>query len=686
MAKDIYRYYRQEAHELVERIARGLQLLAKGGSSSEEMTALNRAAHTLKGASQLVRRADIAERAHAIESALDITAKGEGLFADEVERLLKLNDEIITLLSQLQPAETATQGTSAKQAEGSIPADNVLHTIRVDLKQMDALLQHANEAYVSLSELRARLADLERISTLSSTLASITAGPASRSSGHNRALPMNIAQEINTLVQQARRGLQESHERAEREVVQLRSSTETLRLVPAERIFSLLEHAVRDSARNEKKEIQFSAHGGDIQLDAHVLAMVKDALVQLVRNSVAHGIEAPAGRQQLGKAREGTISLSVRRERNRIIFEMKDDGGGIDAEALRARAAQRGWIDASTLAKATPEQVLHLIFRPGVTTRDHADELSGRGIGLDIVRTIIDTLKGEIKVQSLPRIGTTVQLSVPMSLASTNALLVTAGGSSLAVPLDCVRQTVGMRESVFLGGKFIFQNEALPYVPLHRAVKRELDAAEPRGQQPSIAVVMQHRDGLMAVGVDALRGIQMVLVRPVPRFIEAEPFVSGVTLDVHGIPVLVIDPTGLLKMAEEELLQDHALKSARMPPLLVIDDSLTTRMLEQSIFQTAGYEVDTASSAEEGLEMARRKSYGLFLVDIEMPGMDGFSFVQLTQQDHDLRNVPAILVTSRNSVEDRKRGVDVGARDYVIKSEFDQGYLLARVKELMTQG
>jgi two-component system chemotaxis sensor kinase CheA len=388
----------------------------------------------------------------------------------------------------------------------------------------------------------------------------------------------------------------------------------------------------------------------------------------------------------MGKSKEGTISLTVRRERNRITFAVKDDGSGIDAEALRTRAAERGWIDEVTLAKATPEEVLRLIFRPGVTTRDKADELSGRGIGLDIVRTLVDSLKGEVRLQSLPRAGTTVQLWVPVSLASTNALLVAAGGTSLAIPLDCVRQTVGMRESVFLGGKLIFENESLPYVPLQRIVKQEFSATQQEAQQHAISVVLHHRDGLMAVGVDALRGIQMILVRPVPRFIEAEPFISGVTMDVHGVPVLVIDPAGLLKIAHEDTPGDGVLQAAKMLPLLVIDDSLTTRMLEQSIFQTAGYEVDTASSAEEGLEMARRRQYGLFLVDIEMPGMDGFSFVQLTQQESDLRKIPAILVSSRSSAEDRKRGADVGARDYVIKSEFDQGYLLARVKELMTQG
>jgi two-component system chemotaxis sensor kinase CheA len=684
MAKDIYRYYRQEAHELVERVARGLQQLAKGGAAPDEITALNRAAHTLKGASQLVKRTDIAERAHRIESALDVALKtGAAPSAKEVEQLLKLNDEIITLLSTLQPASAAAPAANPAQAEASLLPENILHTIRVDLKQVDALLQHANEAYVSLSELRTRLPELERIITLSSTLAAVTASPAMQTSGRIRTLPMNLAQEIHTLAEQARRGLMESHDRAEREVVQLRSSTETLRLVPAEQIFPLLEHAVRDSARNENKEVKFIANGGDIQLDAHVLAMVKDALVQLVRNAVAHGIEIPAIRQQHKKSPAGSVVLSVKRERNRIIFEVKDDGNGIDAEALRARAAQRGWIDTATLAKATPEQIMHLIFRPGVTTRDKADQLSGRGIGLDIVRTIANTLKGEVRVQSLAHIGATVRMWVPMSLASTNALLVSAGGSSLALPLDSVRQTVGMRNAEFLRDKFIFQNESLPYVPLHRAVQAEPGAETP---QPSIVVVMQHRDGLMAVGVDALRGIQMILVRPVPRFIEAEPFVSGVTLDVHGLPVLVIDPAGLVKLLEEDAARLSTPQSAKVLPLLVIDDSMTTRMLEQSIFQTAGYEVDTASSAEEGLVMARRKSYGLFLVDIEMPGMDGFSFVQLTQQDQDLRKVPAILVTSRRAPEDRKRGVDVGARDYVVKSEFDQGYLLARVKELMTQG
>jgi len=198
----------------------------------------------------------------------------------------------------------------------------------------------------------------------------------------------------------------------------------------------------------------------------------------------------------------------------------------------------------------------------------------------------------------------------------------------------------------------------------------------------SVLIVESSR-GVAAIGVDRLLGTSSVVVRPLPSLTAADPVVAGASLDAEGNPQLVLDPEGLVATAflGRAPVVDGA--PAKRASGLVIDDSLTTRMLEQSILESAGYEVDVATSGEEGIEKARRKQYGLFLVDVEMPGMDGFEFVSRTQADASLRTVPAILVTSRSALEDRRRGEQVGARGYVIKGEFDQVYLLRLIREVM---
>jgi two-component system chemotaxis sensor kinase CheA len=230
------------------------------------------------------------------------------------------------------------------------------------------------------------------------------------------------------------------------------------------------------------------------------------------------------------------------------------------------------------------------------------------------------------------------------------------------------------------GMSMLRHGKVVPFVPLARALP-----GRPRDEPEHTvwsAVLVSARAGVAAVGVERLCGTKSLVFRALPPLTPAHPVVLGAALDGAGNPQLVLDPEALVRVAERPL-EREAPKASPSAPILVIDDSLTTRMLEQSILEAAGYEVDVASSAEEGLERARSRSYALFLVDVEMPGMDGFTFVSTVRADPVLQGVPAILVTSRSSAEDRKRGLSAGAQDYVVKSEFDQVKLVERIRSLI---
>jgi two-component system, chemotaxis family, sensor kinase CheA len=262
---------------------------------------------------------------------------------------------------------------------------------------------------------------------------------------------------------------------------------------------------------------------------------------------------------------------------------------------------------------------------------------------------------------------------------------VQASELTVAIPLDAVRRTLRVRQDELAvapeGQRLVFDGQPIPFRPLAQAIGLSQPTVDPHATWST--VIVQAGSALAAFGADRLVGTTQAVLRPLTRYAPSHRSVGGASLDAEGRPQLVLDPEGLVSSA----LADERVRPAlgaprRPPPVLVIDDSLTTRMLEQGILESAGYEVELACSAEEALEMAQGRRYSLFLVDVEMPGMDGFSFVARTRSDPVLRDTPAILVTSRDSPEDRLRGEQVGASAYMVKSEFDQVALLGRMKAL----
>jgi two-component system chemotaxis sensor kinase CheA len=305
-------------------------------------------------------------------------------------------------------------------------------------------------------------------------------------------------------------------------------------------------------------------------------------------------------------------------------------------------------------------------------------------VGLDVVRETAVRLKGEVTVQSEPGRGTVVEICVPTSVSSETALLVEAAETAAAIPLDAVRAALRVSAAAVIRSahseSIAYDGGMIPLVPLARLLR---PAAASAWSTPPIAVVLRAGVQVAAVGVDRLLTTDTVMARPLPALAHASPVVAAAALDADGNPQLLLDPGAVVAAACGEQPPRPAVERPRRLPVLVIDDSLTTRMLEQSILESAGYEVEVATSAEEALGKARERRYGAFIVDVEMPGMDGFEFVAHTRADPACRDVPSILVTSRSSSEDRRRGDEVGARAFIVKSQFDQTHLLELIRGLV---
>ncbi|HET6583554.1 MAG TPA: response regulator, partial [Nannocystaceae bacterium] len=680
MAQDPYRYFRIEARELLEQLGSGVLELEKGAPSAELVSRLLRLAHTVKGAARVVKRIEIAELAHAVEDALAPLRAGDvAATRAQVDALLRHLDEMSAHVALLAP-------TAEPQASAPRPAaEEPLRAVRVDVEEMDALLEALAQANVQLGSLRRSTLEAEHATQLAELLVEQLArratGRAPASAGSTP-----LAEELGTSLARLHRGLRGTVDRLARELGQLRETAEHLRLVPASAVFAALERGVRDAARSAGRLARFDGRGGDVRLDAHVLAGVQGALVQLVRNAVAHGIESAADRSAHGKPSEGTVTVEVVRRGKRIAFICTDDGRGVDLEAVERLARAKGLLPSGAVARAhSPEDLVAVLLRGGLTTSGAVTDLSGRGVGLDVVREAAARLGGDVHVRTTAGIGTSFELVVPVSMSSMEALLVEASGVAAAIPLDAVRKTVRLAVADVghgaEGRSVLHEGAVIPFVPL--APTLGVPAADAATTAFWSAVVVSDGPRLAAVGVDRLLGTGNVVVRPLPTLAPAEAAVAGLSLDEQGDPQIVLDPAGLIAWAHESV---HALPRATqrsLAPILVVDDSLTTRMLEQSILESAGYAVELAVSAEEALQKAHATGYSLFLVDVEMPGMSGFEFVERTRADPKLREVPAILVTSRDAAEDRERGRTAGASAYIVKGEFDQNVLLGIIARLV---
>jgi two-component system chemotaxis sensor kinase CheA len=681
MSSDPYKYFRVEARDLVDHLGRGVLELEKGPAAADLVARLLRLAHTLKGAARVVKVREIADRAHAIEDVLEPFRQGGiCLPRDRVDGVLKLLDEMSARTAALGPP----QGPGA-EVPRSNPQEYAPTVLQADAEEMDALVEGVVEASVQLSSVRRNSGGLERARRLAEILdEQLGSTRGHRSLNGAASKTRSVASELRGLIEGMQRGLASGVEQMDRELRQVRAVAERIRLLPASIMFGTLERAGRDAAQRLGKRIVFVASGGNVRLDAQVLTVVQNALIQAVHNAVAHGIESEPDRVAAGKNAQGRVSLEIRRRENRVAFTCSDDGRGVDLEAVR-RAAQRKGISAADTRRPAAQEIIDLLLKGGLTTSGTANEIAGRGVGLDVVRESASRLGGEVRVQTQSGKGMTLEIVVPVSLSSLDALVVEAAGRTAAIPLDSVRRTLRLTPTDLTqtaeGVSVRFDGTVIPFSPLSRALRVQTEnEALPR---PWSAVVVQGANAACALGVDRLRGMETVVVRPLPDLTPIDPVVAGAFLDAEGNPQLVLEPEALVK----ESLRTTPLPRGNLTPrpsVLVIDDSLTTRMLEASILESAGYAVELATSGEEGLEKARRRRFALFLVDVEMPGMDGFEFIERARGEPTLREVPAILVTSRSSSEDRLRGERVGAVAYIVKSEFDQTELLDRIAVLVS--
>ena len=450
------------------------------------------------------------------------------------------------------------------------------------------------------------------------------------------------------------------------------------RMLPIGKVFNKFPRLVRDLSRELGKKIKLIIEGEDTELDKSIIEEIGDPLVHMIRNAVDHGIEPPEERKKAGKPEEGTIWLKAYNEGNMIVIEIKDDGRGMDPEKLKQKAIEKGIITPSEAENMSDKEAFMLIFKPGFSTAAKITNVSGRGVGMDVVKTNIEKLNGIIEVDSVKGKGSTFKLKIPLTLAIIQALLVASQEDLFAVPLSNVIETVRIvEEDIYtIEGRSVLKlrNEVLPLVHMADIFNIE-KILEP--EKYLYVVILGLGATKIGLIVDRFIGQEEIVIKSLGEFLKGLPGIAGATIRGDGRVTLIVDVGSLMKLAKEthnkKLVTDslNEMKKNKEKPsdytVMIVDDSAMDRKLMRQALEELGVNIVEAKDGLEALNLLKQNDIDAMLIDIEMPRMDGYTLAQEIRKYNKYRKLPLIAVTSRATKSDRVRGVEVGMNEYITK-------------------
>ncbi len=464
------------------------------------------------------------------------------------------------------------------------------------------------------------------------------------------------------------------------------------RMLPVAKVFNKFPRLVRDLSRDLEKDIELVLTGEETELDKSIVEEISDPLVHMIRNSCDHGIETPAIRKAAGKSEKGTVNLKAYNEGNQIVIEIKDDGAGMDSEFLKMKALEKGIITEREADLLSDKEAYGLIFKPGFSTAAKVTGVSGRGVGMDVVKTNIEKLNGIIDIDSELGKGSTFKLKIPLTLAIMQALLVSTQEEYFAIPLSSVLETVriSMDEVYTIEGKNVLRlrNEILSLVRLSDlfGVKQIFDSGE-----HAYVIIIGLAESKMGIIVDGLVGQEEIVIKSMGDYLQGIDGIAGATIRGDGGVTLIADVAAMMHLAKDikvDLTQQatNSVSQSKSSPsdynVLIVDDSKTDRTIMRKSLAPLGVTLTEATNGVEALNIlkANEISFDAVLVDIEMPQMDGYTLASEIRKYSKYRNLPLLAVTSRTSKSDRLRGVEVGMTEYITKP-YSPEYLLSAVSK-----
>lgn len=736
-----YSQFRDETTENIRVLNSGLIAL-EGTELSEaerrgQIDSIFRAMHTIKGSARVLGCEAIGRIAHTCEHILGAVRDGrrtiDRALADD---LLRAGDAILAMVNALVEERSVDvdvdalvmtlgrgrhEGGTTAQPPASAPATHeapptpapaahetgttrprsARQTIRVRVDRLDRLLNLAGELAVAqqtktahlqaLEDARSLLAQQQRLLlVLETEVARLRLAP-----GQHEALSQQVNSILNT-GERAHKLLRHQTEQFTQHVSQTEQLIEDLeqeimavRLLPVSTLFTHLPRVVRELANQSGKDVALTLSGEATELDRKIIEALNDPLLHIVRNAVDHGIEPPDEREAGGKPRQGSLRVQAQALGSHVHITIMDDGRGMNPHLLRQSAVRKGLMSEEAAAHLNDHEALELIFMPGFSTAAMITDISGRGVGMDIVRTNIAEIGGQVLLESTTGAGTTITLVLPLTLVTTRVLLVEAGGHSFALPAASCQGTMWtlLDHTPTVEGRAMLSYEG-QLVPIYRLSDLLNMPAAPlrslRQRIPTVLIGAGQR--LFALLVDRLLDEREVVVKSMGALMEQQRHYGGAIQLGDGSLMLLLNPSSLAQRARGIAInvpQTQPAAARQSSRLLVADDSFTTRELIRSILQSAGYDVTTATDGLDALDKLRSNAYDLVVSDVEMPRVDGFTLTERIRKELGRTDLPVVIVTSLASETHRRRGLEVGAQAYIVKSQFNQGNLLETVRQLL---
>lgn len=717
-----------EAREHIKKINDGLLRTEKEPEDIESLNAVFGATHSIKGASNIVDLVAITKVAHNLEDALtalkekkightkglsDLFFKGVDTISKLVEQAatgqeIKIDTDFENVCEELE--KVAKRGFKDRELPGLensefagdkiVSDDNAVpkfkkqeedETIRVSAVKLEEITNLMGEMISNQNRLKNRIADIKEAEMLSEKITKLF-DHFKEKSGFS--VGNGQREEIMETIQSLYMKLQKLASKSSDDIYQqdiltwkLQDKSLKMRMLPLSTIFDTFHRAVRDMSRSLGKNIDFIVDGGKTELSKMIIEKIGNPLLHMLRNSIDHGIETPKDRIKAGKLEKGLIKLSASYAGRNVVLELSDDGKGIPLNKIKQKALQRKLFNEETLNKMPKSEAVNLIFHPGISTSAIITDISGRGVGMNIVKQIIiDQLKGSIHIDTEEGKGTRFLMELPLTIAIIQVLQITVSDMVFAVPMNSIYEILKINKNELIDvmdKKAIRLREQIITVVNLGALLSVPNAKQSDNDNLLIIIVYMGKK-MLGLIVDSILDKEDAEIKSLPNIMKNVRMVTGVSISGNGEIVNVLDIPMLISVTEKvKDEKSFEKKEKKQINILVVEDSVTTREVEKNILESSGYKVDEAGDGVEALAKVKNYKYDLIIADVEMPRLDGFSLIEKLREKSEYQHIPIILVTSRDKEEDKKRGIEAGADAYITKSSFEQFKLLHTVENLV---
>jgi chemotaxis protein histidine kinase CheA/CheY-like chemotaxis protein len=732
--------YIDEGLEILSRVETLVFDIKNGISVEDDLATLLRALHTLKGTSRMLEFKRIEELSHSLESVFVAIREQRIGFSENALKLILSSLDILKYgFSVLQNTKddnieineyVKNLSLLSANEEYSLPITEKSALIKKQSADKEGVLQQADETALSFAETEAAnkthvqekrketktetiRIPLEKIDEIIKSIASLhTLEIAAKNLSQNCAEIANLMKDFSKSLKEYKkhnpvqaanlRKMERLGERLNSSLKNYFLDTEnkirtaydrviSLRTLPISTIFDSYPRYVYHLSQELGKKVRLTIEGKENEIDKNIIETISEVFMHIIRNALDHGIETPQERLTAGKDETGNLSIVCSRESGSMKIIISDDGRGIDLEKIRQKAVKAGFVAEASAANLSKEELINFIFQSGFSTSGNLSSVSGRGVGMDVVRDCIETLKGSILVDTIQGEGTKFTIIVPLSIAALMGFPTECNGMKFIIPANFVEAVLLLNRDEIITvvdkPEIKYNDRIIKLYYLSQILQIKTDVAAAAASDVIFAVIVRSYDDVAAIAVNNIDSMRSVILKTMPAFLGNMSIFSGIVLNEDYEMVSVLHIPTVIKMAKRIKTLDikkHAIEFEKLKKsILVVDDSLPIREIESEILLSEGYIVDTAADGAQALKAAKTKHYDLICTDLNLPVMDGFMLIENLKKNEDLSKIPVIIISSKDNEEEQERAFKLGASRYIIKNSFNNHNLLEAVNSLV---